>query len=118
MTWKTPETAPRDRIILADLGYAWALYAIWNSYDNKWVAAMLEACPMEGGTRDAYFESEQFEDKDLLGWMEVPGFTVRSATLRQRINASIAKAKFKALSKAEQEKRASEAVKTISQFIK
>ena len=39
-------------------------------------------------------------------------------TLRQRINSSIAKAKFKSLPKAEREKRANEAIKIINQLIK
>jgi len=39
-------------------------------------------------------------------------------TLRKRINSSIAKAKFKALPKAEREKRANEAITTIKQLIK
>lgn len=38
--------------------------------------------------------------------------------LRKRINLSTAKAKFKALPKAEQEKRANEAIKTIKELIK
>ena len=38
--------------------------------------------------------------------------------LRKRINSSIAKAKFNALPKAEREKRATEALKTITQLIK
>jgi hypothetical protein len=39
-------------------------------------------------------------------------------TLRQRINSSIAKAKFESLPKAEREKRANEAIKIINQLIK
>ncbi len=37
--------------------------------------------------------------------------------LRKRINSSIAKAKFKALPKAEREKRANKAIETIKQLI-
>jgi hypothetical protein len=39
-------------------------------------------------------------------------------TLRKLINSSIAKAKFKSLPKAEREKRANEAIKTINQLLK
>ena len=38
--------------------------------------------------------------------------------LRKRINLGIAKAKFRSLPKAEQGKRANEAIKTINQLIK
>ena len=38
--------------------------------------------------------------------------------LRKRINSSIAQAKFKAVPKAERERRANEAIKIINQLIK
>lgn len=38
--------------------------------------------------------------------------------LRRRVGTAIAKAKFKALQKSEQDKRAAEAIKTIKQLIK
>ena len=44
------------------------------------------------------------------------GFDLGS--LRKRINASIAKAKFNALPKAERDKRATEALEAINQLIK
>lgn len=55
---------------------------------------------------------ERFTASDLFA----SGFDL--GALRKRINIGIAKAKFKALPKAEQEKRATEAIKTISKLIK
>lgn len=55
---------------------------------------------------------ERFTASDLFA----SGFDL--GALRKRINLSIAKAKFKALPKAEQEKLAKQAIETINQLIK
>jgi len=72
MKWRTPETAPKDKLILADFGYPWPFSAIWNSHDEKWTLATLQCCPMEGNTIDSYFENEQEDEKALKGWMPMP----------------------------------------------
>lgn len=40
--WQSPETAPKDRMILADVGMPWAAVATWSDYAEKWVLAELE----------------------------------------------------------------------------
>lgn len=53
-TWQTAETAPRDRMILADMGMPWACLAIWNEPSGNWCVTELEVDLYEGQWNDAY----------------------------------------------------------------
>lgn len=74
MTMNTPETAPKDRLILADAGYPWPVLAIWNPAIEKWATTMLEASDYLGKS-DLYFVTE-YED-ELRGWCEPPAMAER-----------------------------------------
>lgn len=69
MVWMPPETAPKDRMILADVGMPWAAVAAWSEYAEKWVIAELE-WSLCHGLHDPGFVTE-YELK-LVGWMELP----------------------------------------------
>lgn len=68
--WNSPESAPKDAQILADVGYPWPVVAVWNSHDDKWVYPNLQACPMDNNTLDTYFENEQ--ESTIKGWLPLP----------------------------------------------
>jgi hypothetical protein len=71
--WNPPQTAPKDGSpIIGDFGYPWPLFASWNQYDEQWITAVLQACPMVNDTNDSYFENEPQADKELLRWVPMP----------------------------------------------
>jgi hypothetical protein len=66
------ESAPRDgTLFLGDFGWPWLLPAAYNPYDEKFVVAVLQACPMKNGKLDYYFENEYEAPGDLKGWAEI-----------------------------------------------
>jgi len=69
---RSPNTAPKDRVFLADFGYPWLLPAIWNGHSEQWATVTLQACEMRDGTIDRYYEQEYEAESDLRGWVEMP----------------------------------------------
>ena len=67
-----PETAPKDRVILADFGWPWILPARWNPIDKKWATVTLQCGPVDGEWEDWFFENESEEAKSLKGWLAMP----------------------------------------------
>ncbi len=67
--WLPPETAPKDRMILADVGMPWAALATWSDYAEKWVLAELEWNVCEGKA-DPGFVTEW--EVTIKRWMELP----------------------------------------------
>lgn len=67
--WQSPETAPKDRMILADVGMPWAAVATWSDYAEQWVLAELE-WNLCDGKADPSFVTEY--ELTLVGWMELP----------------------------------------------
>ena len=67
--WLPTETAPKDRMILADVGMPWAAVATWSEYAEKWVLAELE-WNLCDGKADPGFVTEY--ELTLVGWMELP----------------------------------------------
>ena len=71
--WSTPETAPKDRPILADMGMPWACLAVWNEPAGQWCVTELEIGLFDGQWNDTYI-SHTYEPHSLMrGWMELPG---------------------------------------------
>lgn len=60
--WLPPETAPKDRAILADFGGPIAVVAFWSDMYCKWYFA---------GKDYDWFVTE-WADAPLLGWMNLP----------------------------------------------
>lgn len=60
--WQSPETAPKDRMILADFGGPHAVVAFWSTTDEAWCYA---------GADYNWFVTES-PAEPLNGWMELP----------------------------------------------
>ena len=72
MAWKSPETAPRDKSIIAHFeGFPWALVAVYSPAMEQFVVADIEASTYQGKD-DLYFTTEWCGIGDLLGWMAMP----------------------------------------------
>lgn len=67
--WQPPETAPKDRQILADAGWPWPVVARWSEYQGEWVTAQLEGNLCEGKDDPSYVTEYEHT---LKGWMELP----------------------------------------------
>ena len=67
--WQPPETAPKDRQILANVGWPWPTVALWSEYADSWVVAEVQwsVC---AGRADPSFVTEH--ELTLVGWMELP----------------------------------------------
>ncbi len=67
--WQAAETAPKDRLILADFGWPLPAVATWCEHTKSWAAAELEwnVC---AGVDDPSFVTEY--EPTLVGWMELP----------------------------------------------
>lgn len=68
--WLPMCDAPRDNVVLLDVGYPWAVVGQWNEADQSWCYANLQASTMEGGKVDVWFENEQ--EKAPKGWLPMP----------------------------------------------
>jgi len=67
--WQAPETAPKDRLILGDVGLPWPTVVLWSEYMGKWAVAEVQWSVCEGQADPGFVtESEQ----ELTGWMELP----------------------------------------------
>jgi hypothetical protein len=72
-TLQPPHTAPKDgTIILGEFGWPWMLTAAWNNHDEKWAVCIIQACSMENGKVDTYWETDQEEHGALKGWLPMP----------------------------------------------
>lgn len=41
--WNPPETAPKNKGIVVDVGIPWALVGHWDESEQKWVCAFFQA---------------------------------------------------------------------------
>lgn len=67
--WNPPETAPKDRAILIDAGWPWAVLAVWSDTESRWVTAQIESSLFEG-KHDPYWITDH--EHSLIGWMDLP----------------------------------------------
>lgn len=67
--WQIPETAPKDRAILADFGWPWAVVARWSVYAGEWVVASIEGNVCDGLDDPSWITEYE---RELLGWMVLP----------------------------------------------
>jgi hypothetical protein len=74
MTWRPPETAPKDGtpILALFTGYPWGVACLWNEVDKEWVYALAQANLFHGEWNDNYFENERAAEHELRAWMPIP----------------------------------------------
>lgn len=63
--WNPPETAPKDRMILLDVGIPWPVIGQWSDYENQWAWASVQA-----NDDDIWFETDL--EKVVKGWLPLP----------------------------------------------
>lgn len=59
-------------MILAAIGWPWLVPAIWNSYDQEWVVAHMQASTMPNGLDDRWLEVAREKPMCLTGWVPIP----------------------------------------------
>jgi len=71
-----PDTAPKDKIILGDFGYATFLPCVWNPAKEKWMSAVMRIGAIKETEDDVSFGNKHMLPTELLGWQ--PMITCRS----------------------------------------
>ena len=71
ISWQAPQTAPKDRMILACFGYPWPFMALFSAAQGEWAGAQVEHSLYEG-MPDPGFVTEYFAETELLGWVALP----------------------------------------------
>jgi len=72
MKLNPPETAPKDRVILADFGYRHLSPAIWSPYGERWCIAAIAQAEYGDEEPEMYFENECFMSPRMRGWLPLP----------------------------------------------
>ena len=68
-----PADAPKDcTMILADFGWPWLCPAVWDSYDENWAYATVQASPMRDGGDNVWLEMETAKPTEMKGWIPIP----------------------------------------------
>ena len=67
MKLQSMDTAPKDKVILIDVGYSFLTPAMWNGFHQEWVYCMLQC---DGHMLDAWFENEYTAEP--VGWVPMP----------------------------------------------
>jgi len=71
--WQPMDTAPRDRLVLLDLGLIYPVVGVWNKREQKWISPDLPF-PLSEKNDDPYFENIYTEEKpsEIKAWMPLP----------------------------------------------
>ena len=66
---------PKDgtQMIAEFKNYPQNLAVVWNGAGNHWAAATPHCEPYHGLWNDWYYETESFEETDLIAWWPMPG---------------------------------------------
>ena len=79
-----PADAPKDcTMILGDFGWPWLCPAVWDSYDEDWAYATVQASPMIDGGDNVWLEMETAKPKELKGWIHIPDLIKQSGAETQ-----------------------------------
>jgi len=68
MKWQPAETAPKNKSIIGDFDYGWAMATIWSTANAQWAVAILQMSYVDG-KEDPYYETDYFEAHELKRWM-------------------------------------------------
>jgi len=67
--WNPPETAPRDRTIIVDVGWPWASVGHWNDSMQRWIVADLQWSQYRGKADPSWITETELVIK---GWKALP----------------------------------------------
>ena len=56
--WQPMTTAPKDDLILLDIGMPWAVVAVWSGHEPHWTYPSLQVNAVDGVWDDPYFETD------------------------------------------------------------
>lgn len=72
-SWLPPESAPLNgTLILGDFGWPWPIPAVWDTYDEQWSVATVQASPMQDGADNYWLETDTENKSQLKRWMPMP----------------------------------------------
>lgn len=72
VTWLPADTAPKDRVFLADMGMPWVCLAIWNEPSGLFCITELEIGPFNGVWNDTSICHTYESALGMRGWLELP----------------------------------------------
>ena len=78
--WQPIETAPKDSMILLDIGYPYAVVGAWNEREYEWVYSSMQVNCCNSQYNDPYFENEYEKETEVKGWMPLPEVPHEKAT--------------------------------------
>jgi len=67
--WHPIETAPKNKAILLDIGFPWPVFGIFNTLNDEFSYADMQAENFENAT-DIYFQTDY--EKNPVAWMLLP----------------------------------------------
>ena len=72
MKWQGMDTAPKDRVILLNVGYPYTVIGIWSEFEEDFVYADVQVNINDGKWNDPYFETQSATAEEVRGWMPLP----------------------------------------------
>lgn len=74
--WRSPKTAPKRGVILADFGWPWPVMATWCKVNKEW--SMPQIAPYARG-ESICWETEWEKGSSMKGWLPLPALPNRKA---------------------------------------
>ena len=69
MKWQGMDTAPKEGMILLDLGYSYAVIGLWNEFEGAFVYAGMHLNNDGGKWNDPYFKTHYATVAKAKAWM-------------------------------------------------
>ena len=75
--WHEAATAPKDKLILADVGWPWPVPCMWDAEVNEWSFALLNAETNDEKGRSVVVWWETEYERTIKAWTEMPSLPVQ-----------------------------------------
>jgi len=75
--WHEAATAPKDKLILADVGWPWPVSCMWDAEVNEWSFALLNAETHDEKGRGVVVWWETEYERTIKAWTEMPSLPVQ-----------------------------------------